>query len=68
MKLPKGLTIDRVIDAAKSEMFGLENPGFCLACGAEHDECEPDAREYLCEQCGERKVYGAAEIIMMIAP
>lgn len=39
--------------------------GFCLACGAERDCCEPDAREYECERCGESQVYGAEELIMM---
>lgn len=39
--------------------------GYCIECGAEHDCCEPDAREYPCEECGLNKVYGAEEIIMM---
>lgn len=37
--------------------------GFCKACGAEAYGVEPDAREYECEECGERAVYGAAELI-----
>ena len=40
-------------------------PGFCLACGEEADGCEPDARQYECEACGERKVYGIEELLMM---
>jgi hypothetical protein len=40
-------------------------PGFCLACGEEADGCEPDARQYECESCGERKVYGIEELLMM---
>lgn len=39
--------------------------GFCTNCGAERDCCEPDAREYDCEECGENKVYGAEELIFM---
>jgi hypothetical protein len=39
--------------------------GLCLACGAEQDSCEPDACQYVCEQCGAPKVYGAEEIIFM---
>jgi hypothetical protein len=39
--------------------------GFCVACGAEADFCEPDAREYECESCGKSKVYGAEELLMM---
>jgi len=40
-------------------------PGFCLACGEEADGCEPDARQYECEACGARKVYGIEELLMM---
>lgn len=39
--------------------------GFCIACGNEQHGCEPDAREYECEACGERKVFGAEELIIM---
>lgn len=46
-------------------MFGLGNPGRCVECGAEADGCEPDAREYICEECGERGVYGLEELLVM---
>ena len=40
--------------------------GGCTACGAiKYDGCEPDAREYECEECGEHSVYGAEELLMM---
>lgn len=39
--------------------------GICLACGHHQDGCEPDAREYECEACGEMKVYGLEEALMM---
>ena len=39
--------------------------GFCLACGAEHDCVEPDARKYHCTDCGAHKVYGAEELALM---
>jgi hypothetical protein len=42
-----------------------DNIGFCTACGAERDCCEPDAREYECEECGALKVHGAEELVMM---
>jgi hypothetical protein len=42
-----------------------ENIGFCLDCGEEHENIEPDARRYKCEACGERRVYGAEEILVM---
>ena len=32
--------------------------GFCLACRAPRDCCEPDASAYPCDECGERAVYG----------
>ncbi len=61
---------------AKSErklMFTLEQipaadddqAGFCLACGNMQYNCEPDARNYKCEACGERRVFGAAELVFM---
>ena len=27
------ITAERVMDAVREEMFGTDNPGFCLACG-----------------------------------
>ena len=62
MSLP---TLDEVIDAIERRDSCLDNPGFCLACGAENDGCEPDARNYKCEECGEKKVFGAEEILVM---
>ncbi len=65
MRIHHSITQDRVIDAVKAEMFTLANPGFCVACGEDADGCEPDARNYECECCGEHKVYGAAEIMQL---
>ncbi len=48
------------IEAAMADQLG-----FCLACGAARDCCEPDARNYECEECGEREVFGAEELIIM---
>ncbi len=39
--------------------------GFCIQCGAEREYCEPDAREYSCNYCGECAVYGAEELVIM---
>ena len=39
--------------------------GFCIECGAERGECEPDATEYPCPECGELTVYGAEELLIM---
>jgi hypothetical protein len=68
MKIHPSITLDRIEHAARAQMFGLENPGFCIACGADADGCEPDARKYKCEACGERAVYGAQELLLMVAP
>ena len=66
MKIHESLTIDVVMAAADRQMKELEDPGFCVACGAEHCGVEPDAREYPCSECGERKVFGAMEILMEV--
>ncbi len=52
-------------DAIEQEMYGTDNPGFCLSCGNEQEGCEPDARRDKCEECGKRSVYGAEEINAM---
>ncbi len=64
-KKPVWPSTDVLIEACNSEMYGTENPGFCLACGEMVDGCEPDARDYTCECCGEKAVFGAAEVLMM---
>lgn len=63
--LNKAITIDVLQDAVMRRMTTLDNPGFCVACGEENDGCEPDARRYKCEHCGERQVYGADELLIM---
>ena len=60
-KLPVGLTPDVVIDAIEN----YEGVGFCLKCGFWQYGCEPDARGYECDECGEKAVYGAEEIMVM---
>ena len=40
--------------------------GGCLSCGDKMwSGIEPDARGYECEVCGEKKVYGAEELLIM---
>lgn len=60
------ITLDRLLEAAEAEMFGLDNPGFCRSCGEEADGCEPDARNYTCEACGASEVFGASELLLMV--
>ena len=62
----KSITLDRVTEAIERQLDSLDNPGICIACGADHDECEPDARNYECYECGENKVFGASELLFMI--
>jgi hypothetical protein len=47
------------------EQADNEMQGFCIVCGHLQDGCEPDARKYQCDECGERRVYGAAELAIM---
>lgn len=39
--------------------------GWCLACGTTQDGVGPDARRYVCADCGKSKVYGLAELALM---
>jgi len=65
MNIHPRLTEEVILAAAQEQLFGVGNIGFCVKCGAESDQCEPDADEYLCDDCGSYTVYGACEIAMM---
>ena len=39
--------------------------GFCIFCGEEAYNVEPDARKYTCESCNQNGVYGAQELVLM---
>lgn len=54
-------SMDRILEAVEADNY----TGFCLACGAERGGCEPDARNYECEQCEAMEVFGAEECLMM---
>lgn len=41
-----------------------DNTGICVKCGNEQSGCEPDARAYECEECGQPTVFGAEEIML----
>lgn len=64
MKMHPSITVDRVMNACERRATALDNPGFCISCGAEAEGCEPDAERYTCEICGEDKVYGSDELAM----
>lgn len=52
--------MDRVMAAVEAD----DCVGFCLACGNEQGGVEPDAEGYRCEECGERSVWGADQILI----
>jgi hypothetical protein len=56
----------QIMEACERRMTTLDNPGFCLSCGQGAEGCEPDARGYECETCGEKEVYGAEECLLML--
>ena len=58
------ITSERVCDAIEDSYNGLSNPGFCLSCGADHDECEPDAEDYQCYECDQHAVMGAENVLV----
>lgn len=57
------VTIEQVLAAVEAD----DCRGFCLACGSEAYGVEPDARRVTCEGCGQARVYGAKEILLMVA-
>lgn len=63
----KDTTLERVMAAVERSHASLDNPGFCIRCGAEAEGVEPDARRYECEACGENGVYGAEELLLRLA-
>ena len=64
IRIHKSVTEDMVLRAVERGNLTLDNPGICIACGNEQEGCEPDARDYVCEACGERAVYGAEELLI----
>jgi len=53
------------LERLEEALFQDNNVGFCLNCGQDAHNVEPDARDYKCESCGRNRVYGAEEIILM---
>jgi hypothetical protein len=56
------------IPEMKEKEFARESEeytGFCLGCGEDCSGIEPDARKYECDSCGEKKVYGLEELMIM---
>jgi hypothetical protein len=62
----KSITADRILAAVKAGSTTLDDPGFCICCGADALGVESDARRYECESCGESGVYGPEELLLSI--
>lgn len=61
------VTLDAISEAVQRQYTSLDDPGFCVACGAEYESgIEPDAEQYECEACGEAAVYGAEELLLRL--
>jgi hypothetical protein len=63
-KIHSSVTVDRVMAAVETSTFGDEMIGICLECGSDQSPVEPDARNYNCEACGAKRVFGAEELLM----
>lgn len=63
-KIHLSITSERITAAVERSNTSLDTPGFCVSCGEEAEGCEPDARRYECEVCGEAAVYGAEELLL----
>jgi hypothetical protein len=55
----------RTFTVAQIEEASDLQSGFCIGCGAMQECCEPDAREYRCEDCKQNQVYGTEELVIM---
>jgi len=60
MKKVRKISTARILRACERDDY----TGFCKACGSEQGGCEPDARNYVCENCGKRAVFGAEEMLV----
>ncbi len=57
------LTLATIMRAVERD----DTTGFCVNCHATRKGCEPDAKNYPCERCGEPAVMGAEEMLMRVA-
>lgn len=60
-ELPEAIDLNEIFLALEEG----DNVGFCLGCGAEMPNLEPDARFVKCDDCGRTLVFGAEEILMI---
>jgi PHP family Zn ribbon phosphoesterase len=57
-------TKEDVKNAVRLVRKGIYDAGICIACGAEYYECDSDATELVCEECGSPSVFGIDHILM----
>lgn len=65
MTFHPSITAERLVKLVEAQLTSLDNPGVCINCGEDAEGCEPDARGYECESCGNPAVYGAEELMLM---
>lgn len=63
--------LDRILlseddTASPSDEFvnHCDENGICLECGEIHEDIEPDAEGYMCQECGEHAVMGLSMAII----
>lgn len=56
------ITLDRVLEMAERDLEGI-----CIQCGEDYRPIEPDARHAHCDSCGTNNVYGAEELLLLMA-
>lgn len=61
------IQVDMTFDEAQELAWEDGTTGICLSCGAIADGVEPDARGYRCTYCGEMRVFGLEECLIMDA-
>lgn len=61
------ITLDRVCEAVERRHTSLDDPGFCVICGAAAEGVEGDAQGYDCEACGAPGVWGDEDLLIYLA-
>ena len=53
------------LEEGEATFSKCDGQGMCVACGEFTDGVEPDARRYECDSCGQPRVYGIEELVIM---
>jgi len=60
------MNINEIVDLALEILeAGEDCVGICLNCGNEQEGVEPDAEGYRCGECGQHRVAGCEQILLM---